>query len=107
MSVIPFGPEVFRIKRAVARQEGAFDEAIKGVDAIIHTASPVDFKVVEDPQGKQSLCRTIGHIRLTGDRGIDLITPAVQGTLGILKSAVKYTIENIRSPLCISDVDIG
>jgi len=46
-------------------KEGAFDEAVKGVDAIEHTASPYHFR----PE--------------------DLIKPAVQGTLGMLKSALK------------------
>ena len=32
-------------------QENAFDEAVVGVDAILHMASPVSFGV-EDPQGK-------------------------------------------------------
>jgi hypothetical protein len=31
-------------------QEGAFDEAVKGIDAIEHTASPAHFNAV-DPQG--------------------------------------------------------
>jgi len=49
-------------------KEGAFDEAVKGVDAIEHTASPfhLNFKEPEE-----------------------IINPAVQGTLGMLKSALK------------------
>jgi hypothetical protein len=31
-------------------QEGAFDEAVKGVDAIEHTASPYHFDA-DDPEG--------------------------------------------------------
>ncbi|KAE9410975.1 NAD(P)-binding protein [Gymnopus androsaceus JB14] len=50
-------------------KEGAFDEAVQGVDAIEHTASPFHFKAKE-PQ--------------------ELIDPAVKGTLGILESALKY-----------------
>ncbi|KAJ6535707.1 NAD(P)-binding protein [Mycena capillaripes] len=50
-------------------QEGAFDEAVQGVDAIEHTASPVNL-TEGDPE--------------------ELIVPAVQGTVGILKSALKY-----------------
>ncbi|KAJ7436322.1 D-lactaldehyde dehydrogenase [Mycena latifolia] len=46
-------------------QEGAFDEAVKGVDAIEHTASPT-----EDPE--------------------TLIPGAIQGTLGMLHSALKH-----------------
>lgn len=34
-------------------QEGAFDEAVKGVDAILHTASPVILKA-DDPEGASS-----------------------------------------------------
>ncbi|EFI27543.1 D-lactaldehyde dehydrogenase [Coprinopsis cinerea okayama7 len=49
-------------------EEGAFDEAVKDVDGIQHIASPVP-ETVEDPDA--------------------LITPAVQGTIGILKSALK------------------
>ncbi|KAF9482939.1 NAD(P)-binding protein [Pholiota conissans] len=50
-------------------EEGAFDEAVKGVDAIEHMASPFHNNV-KDPQ--------------------EFIRPAVQGTVGILKSASKY-----------------
>ncbi|KAK4049955.1 hypothetical protein OIV83_003779 [Microbotryomycetes sp. JL201] len=49
--------------------EGAFDEAVKGVDGIAHTASPFHFNV-QDPHK-------------------DLINPAVNGTQSILKSASK------------------
>ncbi|KAJ3752509.1 D-lactaldehyde dehydrogenase [Lentinula raphanica] len=47
-------------------KDGAFDDAVEDVDAIAHTASPVNFST-EDPQ--------------------DLIRPAVQGTGSILRSA--------------------
>ncbi|KAF8625649.1 hypothetical protein AX15_005270 [Amanita polypyramis BW_CC] len=49
-------------------KEGAFDEAVNGVDAIEHTASPFHFQA-SDPK--------------------ELIEPAVNGTIGILKSALK------------------
>ncbi|KZT38291.1 NAD(P)-binding protein [Sistotremastrum suecicum HHB10207 ss-3] len=52
--------------------DGAFDEAVKGVVAVEHTASPFHFNA-EDPQA--------------------LIGPAVNGTVGILKSIVKYGSE--------------
>ncbi|KAI0078018.1 NAD(P)-binding protein [Panus rudis PR-1116 ss-1] len=48
---------------------GAFDEHVKDVDAIEHTASPVHF-MFEDPN--------------------EYIRPAVQGTVHILESALKY-----------------
>lgn len=47
----------------------AFDAAVVGVDAIIHTASPFHFRMV-DPYA-------------------DLINPAVNGTLNIMKSALQ------------------
>ncbi|KAG1802497.1 hypothetical protein EV424DRAFT_1435252 [Suillus variegatus] len=50
-------------------KEGAFDEAVKGVDAIEHTASPFHMNA-DDPD--------------------ELIIPAVNGTVGMLKSALKY-----------------
>ena len=49
-----------------SHQEGAFDEAVKGVDAIAHTASPFHMRA-DDPD--------------------ELIIPAVRGTTGILASA--------------------
>ncbi|KAJ7249148.1 hypothetical protein B0H12DRAFT_1122907 [Mycena haematopus] len=50
-------------------QEGAFNEAVKGVDAIEHTASPFHLQV-DDPD--------------------EFIRPAIHGTLGILQSALKH-----------------
>ncbi|KAF7332838.1 D-lactaldehyde dehydrogenase [Mycena venus] len=49
--------------------EGAFDEAVKGVDAIEHTASPFHFQA-DDPA--------------------ELLEPAIKGTVGILESARKH-----------------
>ena len=51
------------------QQEGAFDEAVQGVDAVAHTASPFHFK---------------------GGDPAELIGPAVHGTTGVLVSALKY-----------------
>ncbi|KAF8874581.1 D-lactaldehyde dehydrogenase [Gymnopilus junonius] len=50
-------------------KDGAFDESVKGVDAIEHMASPVTFSAVEPDE---------------------YISPAIKGTLGILKSALKF-----------------
>ncbi|KAJ7162469.1 hypothetical protein C8R46DRAFT_348925 [Mycena filopes] len=50
-------------------KEGAFDEAVQDVDAIEHTASPFHLHA-DDPD--------------------ELIIPAIHGTVGILKSALKY-----------------
>ncbi|KAJ3285992.1 methylglyoxal reductase (NADPH-dependent) gre2 [Rhizoclosmatium sp. JEL0117] len=49
---------------------GAFDEAVKGVDYVLHTASPFHYNVT-DPQR-------------------DLIDPAVNGTLGVLRSIAAH-----------------
>ncbi|KAF4621469.1 hypothetical protein D9613_001222 [Agrocybe pediades] len=49
-------------------QDGAFDEAVRDMDAIAHTASPLS-AVSEDPD--------------------ELIQPALRGTLGVLNSALK------------------
>ncbi|ORY35639.1 D-lactaldehyde dehydrogenase [Naematelia encephala] len=50
-------------------KDGVFDEAVKGVDAVAHLASPFYTTGVKDPQ--------------------ELIGPAVKGTTGILKSIQK------------------
>ncbi|WVQ74953.1 hypothetical protein IAR50_004561 [Cryptococcus sp. DSM 104548] len=50
-------------------KDGAFDEAVKQVDAVAHLASPFYVANVKDPQ--------------------ELINPAVKGTTGILKSIQK------------------
>ncbi len=54
---------------ALLIQDGAFDDAVKGIDAIVHTASPYNLKA-DDPA--------------------ELIGPAVHGTTGILLSALKH-----------------
>ncbi|KAF8492965.1 D-lactaldehyde dehydrogenase [Russula emetica] len=50
-------------------KDGAFDEAVKGVDVIAHTASPFHYKATNPD---------------------DLIIPAVRGTTSILNSALKH-----------------
>jgi len=49
-------------------QEEAFDEVVKGVDAVVHTASPFHFKVTHPNE---------------------LIEPAINGTTGVLRSIKK------------------
>ncbi|EKM51496.1 uncharacterized protein PHACADRAFT_199005 [Phanerochaete carnosa HHB-10118-sp] len=56
-------------------KEGAFDEAVKGVDAIEHTASPFHLNA-DDPQ--------------------EIIGPAVSGTVGMLQSALKHANGTVR-----------
>lgn len=48
---------------------GAYDDAVEGVDGIIHAASPVTL-ILDDPS--------------------DVIGPAVNGAVGILTSAAKF-----------------
>jgi len=50
-------------------EAGAFDDAVKGVDAVIHTASPV---------------------LINAEKSSDIIDPAVKGTEGILYSILKH-----------------
>ena len=69
-------------------KEGAFDEAVKGVDAIEHTASPFQFNPKE-PEGAQICCLIFVHVFNKLEYEVELILPAVKGTLGILKSALK------------------
>ena len=54
----------------ILAQEGAFDEAVKGVNAILHIASPVTASA-DDPD--------------------ELILPAVNGTKAVNSSPVKST----------------
>ena len=52
-------------------KQGAFDDAVKDVDAVLHTASPFHFNIEGDPK------RT-------------LINPAVNGTRNVLSSILKH-----------------
>ncbi|CAF1265178.1 unnamed protein product [Rotaria magnacalcarata] len=52
----------------------SFDEAVKGVHGIIHVASPFHFNVTDSEK--------------------DLILPAINGTLGVLKAAHAYNQNN-------------
>ncbi|KAJ7679549.1 D-lactaldehyde dehydrogenase [Mycena polygramma] len=65
----PYGDKFELVVVPDITKEGAFDEAVKGVDAIEHTASPFHFQA-DDPA--------------------ELLEPAIKGTVGILESARKY-----------------
>jgi dihydroflavonol-4-reductase len=71
-------------------QEGAFDEAIVGTSIVFHTASPISLTLL----GSTDLQR-------------DMIDPAIQGTLNVLKSASKTaTVRRVvitSSVVAISD----
>jgi hypothetical protein len=66
-------------------QEGAFDEAVKGVDAIAHTASPCRL-TADDPQGMNYHLICFLLLMCIAE----LIAPALRGTLSILQSALKH-----------------
>ncbi|KAK7472032.1 hypothetical protein VKT23_000143 [Stygiomarasmius scandens] len=63
-----YGNKLETVVVADMSADGAFDEAVKDVDAVEHTASPFHFNA-DDPQ--------------------ELIGPAVKGTIGILESVIK------------------
>ncbi|KAJ7483557.1 hypothetical protein FB451DRAFT_1234962 [Mycena latifolia] len=65
-------------------QEGAFDEALKGVDAIEHTASPTNLMGAPE----------------------ELVPGAVKGTMSILQSALKYRTSIKRVVLTSSTVTV-
>jgi len=67
-------------------KDGAFDNVLDGLDAILHTASPFHLDA-EDPE--------------------EIIRPAVNGTLSILKSAIKAPGNIKRLVLLSSAVAIG
>ena len=65
-------------------QEGAFDDAVKGVHAVLHMASPVDFtfyKTVDEFMG-----------------------PAVNGNISILNSALKHAGPGLKSFVLTSSI---
>ena len=62
--------------------EGAFDEALKGVEGVVHMASPFKYRIEDSEK--------------------DLIVPAVNGTTGILKSTLKFAPEVKRTVLTSS-----
>ncbi|GAA5999650.1 hypothetical protein JCM11641_001022, partial [Rhodosporidiobolus odoratus] len=63
--------------------EGVFDEAVKGVDAVVHAASPADLQIKTDAE-------------------TDILKPAVAGTLSILESAKK--VPSIKSVAVTSSI---
>jgi nucleoside-diphosphate-sugar epimerase len=70
-------------------KDGAFDKAVKGVDAIAHTASPFHYNST-NPDG-MSNCFWMPILLVVDDQTYsDLIVPAVQGTTAILNSALKH-----------------
>lgn len=69
LSLAPSLAEQLEIVKADLRVEGDFDGPAHGCDGVFHLACPTNF-IVEDPQK-------------------DVINPAVQGTLNVLKACIK------------------
>jgi nucleoside-diphosphate-sugar epimerase len=69
-------------------KEGAFDEAIKGVDIIAYTASPFHHKST-NPDGMPYFIRIL-ILFVAQVTDTDLIIPAVRGTTSILNSALRH-----------------
>ncbi|KAH9896111.1 D-lactaldehyde dehydrogenase [Cubamyces lactineus] len=65
---------------------GAFDDAVKGADGVVHTASPVS-PPVDDPEV--------------------YIRPAVEGTVGILASALKTNVQRVVIVSSIASIASG
>jgi nucleoside-diphosphate-sugar epimerase len=87
-------------------KDGAFDEAVKGVDVIAHTASPFHYKAT-NPDGVLPLFffSVLWTFSLNKPYS-DLIIPAVKGTTSILNSALKYGDTVKRFVLTSSSVAI-
>lgn len=66
-------------------EDGAFDEAVKGVDAILHIASSTD--LVEDPDGRVGAYSSVPMLIITLP---EIIRSASKSTLGMLNSARNY-----------------
>ncbi|KAJ6984788.1 hypothetical protein NC653_022941 [Populus alba x Populus x berolinensis] len=67
--------ERLHLFKANLLEEGAFDPVVDGCEGVFHTASPVSFSPNDDPQ-------------------VDLIDPALKGTLNVLRSCAK--VHSIR-----------
>jgi NAD dependent epimerase/dehydratase family len=80
-------------------KDGAWDEAVDGVQAIEHVASPVGATDVNpDPQSEFNSIQIVPS-RIFDSYFLDYIGPAVRGTLGILESALKYKCVFMVGPL--------
>ncbi|XP_010475786.1 PREDICTED: cinnamoyl-CoA reductase 1 [Camelina sativa] len=64
--------ERLKLFKAELLEEGSFQHAIDGCDSVFHTASPVTLTVSSDPQ-------------------IELIDPAVNGTINVLRTCTKVS----------------
>ncbi|XP_061360659.1 tetraketide alpha-pyrone reductase 2-like [Gastrolobium bilobum] len=65
-----------KILKADLLLEGSFDEAVRGVDGVFHTASPVLVPYDDDVQA-------------------NLIDPCIKGTLNVLNSCIKANVKRV------------
>lgn len=79
-----------RVTQLFCCQEGAFDEVVKGVDGIIHTAASTDIVLSGvDPKGLIfSTC--IMRSSISQSFSAEVSDSAILGNIGILNSAIRY-----------------
>ncbi|XP_059275132.1 putative anthocyanidin reductase [Lycium ferocissimum] len=70
------GSDRLRLFKADLREEGSFDEAVRGCSGLFHVAAPMDFWV----QATENVDSYVQE---------NIIEPAIQGTLNVLKSCLK------------------
>ncbi|XP_050368728.1 putative anthocyanidin reductase [Argentina anserina] len=70
------GTDRLRLYRADLREEGSFDEAVKGCDGVFHVAASMQFSFPEEEKCESYVQSNI-------------INPAIKGTLDLLKSCRK------------------
>ncbi|KAK6774205.1 hypothetical protein RDI58_029444 [Solanum bulbocastanum] len=68
--------EMLRLFKADLREEGSFDEAMRGCIGLFHVAAPMEFC----PQATENVESYVEE---------NMIEPAIQGTLNVLKSCLK------------------
>ncbi|KAB1226403.1 Tetraketide alpha-pyrone reductase 1 [Morella rubra] len=99
--------ERLHLFKANLLEEGSFDAAIQGCDGVFHTASPF-YNDVKDPQDSGHWCWI--HVKsvpiddeffcllIKRTLDIELLDPAVKGTLNVLKSCAKSpSVKRIRN----------
>ncbi|XP_058089146.1 anthocyanidin reductase ((2S)-flavan-3-ol-forming)-like isoform X1 [Magnolia sinica] len=73
---------VLKLFKADLTEEGSFDDAINGCDFVFHVATPVNFE--------------------SEDQENDMIKPAINGMLNVLKSCVR--VKTVKRVVCTSSV---
>ncbi|KAJ6716160.1 ALCOHOL DEHYDROGENASE-RELATED [Salix koriyanagi] len=75
--------ERLHLFKADLLEEGSFDPAVDGCEGVFHTASPISLSPTDNPQ-------------------VDLIDPALKGTLNVLRSCAK--VHSIRRVVLTSSI---